>query len=195
VWLSSVIRVGEQLWGTDIQSGYSDELNAIIPAADFGWNVVEGTHCFNPNVKCDMTNKVAPTISMDVPANANVDYFGITGIVSIGSGNFLASWNGTMDTMGNAGQPLIRLLNTTDGTYQAVSIVDYRGVPFAWYYNTIQFARMTAENETTPIYVLGQYGSNRSSVLFRLEEVDDSASGAMSIFVALSVAVIAALFH
>jgi glucose/arabinose dehydrogenase len=189
VWPQNLVWVGETMYATDVMSGAADELNAVVRGEDHGWNVVEGDTCVNPRVNCDKNNKVAPIISIP-SGNASVDMYGISGLAHVGRGNFLASWNGTWP------QGVIRLLNTTGRTYKDVTVVDYRGVSMQWYYNGVQFVRMHAENDDSPIYVLGQYWGNSSSILFRLEQVDElNGSAHVSVLAALVIALIAALFH
>jgi glucose/arabinose dehydrogenase len=59
-WRFSFDRGGTRLFCGDVGQNSFEEVDLITKGGNFGWNVMEGAHCFNPPSGCDMTNKILP---------------------------------------------------------------------------------------------------------------------------------------
>jgi glucose/arabinose dehydrogenase len=59
-WRFSFERGGTRLFCGDVGQDSWEEVDLITKGGNFGWNVMEGAHCFNPSSGCDMTNKILP---------------------------------------------------------------------------------------------------------------------------------------
>ena len=62
-WRTSLDAVTGDLWIADVGQSNWEEINVARAGAaglDFGWNTLEGTHCFEPSSGCDTTGKTAP---------------------------------------------------------------------------------------------------------------------------------------
>jgi len=59
-WRFSFERGGTRLFAGDVGQDSFEEVDLITKGGNFGWNVMEGTHCFNPSSGCDMSGKVFP---------------------------------------------------------------------------------------------------------------------------------------
>jgi glucose/arabinose dehydrogenase len=59
-WRFSFERGGTRLFAGDVGESSWEEVDVVTKGGNFGWNVMEGNHCFNPSTGCDTTNKIAP---------------------------------------------------------------------------------------------------------------------------------------
>jgi glucose/arabinose dehydrogenase len=59
-WRFSFERGGTRLFCGDVGQESFEEVDLITKGGNFGWNVMEGAHCFNPPTGCDMANKILP---------------------------------------------------------------------------------------------------------------------------------------
>jgi glucose/arabinose dehydrogenase len=48
------------LWGADVGQNEWEELNIIEKGKNYGWRIMEGKHCFNPENDCDTKGLVLP---------------------------------------------------------------------------------------------------------------------------------------
>jgi len=64
-WRFSFERGGTRLFCGDVGQNSFEEVDLITKGGNFGWNVMEGAHCFNPPSGCDMTNKILPIAEYD----------------------------------------------------------------------------------------------------------------------------------
>ena len=55
MWRFSWDPVTEWLWGADVGQNAWDEVDIIKPGLNYGWNTMEGNHCFDPPTNCDQT--------------------------------------------------------------------------------------------------------------------------------------------
>ena len=54
-WRFSFDNTTGKLWAADVGQGAWEEVNVITPGSNYGWNVREGAHCFNPATGCANT--------------------------------------------------------------------------------------------------------------------------------------------
>ena len=59
-WRFSFEPITNRLFVADVGQDSWEEVDILQKGGNFGWNVMEGTHCFNPSTGCDMSNKVLP---------------------------------------------------------------------------------------------------------------------------------------
>ena len=59
-WRFSFEPVTNRLFVADVGQESWEEVDILQKGGNFGWNVMEGTHCFSPSTGCDMSNKVLP---------------------------------------------------------------------------------------------------------------------------------------
>lgn len=58
-WRFSFDAQNGSLWTGDVGQGEKEEVNIIEPAGNYGWNILEGTSCFNSQ-DCDEAGTIAP---------------------------------------------------------------------------------------------------------------------------------------
>jgi glucose/arabinose dehydrogenase len=58
-WRFSFDKVG-RLWAADVGQNSWEEINLIENGGNYGWRIMEGLHCFNPNDGCDQDGLILP---------------------------------------------------------------------------------------------------------------------------------------
>ncbi len=68
-WRFSFDRMTGDLYVGDVGQGAWEEIDVEAAAAsgggNYGWNDMEGTHCFDPDPGCDQSNRITPVIEWD----------------------------------------------------------------------------------------------------------------------------------
>ncbi len=59
-WRFSFDKISRQLFAGDVGQDLWEEVNIINKGANYGWRIVEGTHCHNPAMGCDIKGITMP---------------------------------------------------------------------------------------------------------------------------------------
>ncbi|HEX3323026.1 MAG TPA: PQQ-dependent sugar dehydrogenase [Terriglobales bacterium] len=71
-WRFSFDRSSNRLFVGDVGQDNYEEVDIGQKGANFGWNIMEGAHCFNPPIGCDMTGLILPIIEYAHPEGETV---------------------------------------------------------------------------------------------------------------------------
>jgi hypothetical protein len=53
------------LWAGDVGQNKWEEIDIIAKGANYGWNIMEGSHCYSPATGCDRSGLTPPIIEYD----------------------------------------------------------------------------------------------------------------------------------
>ena len=59
-WRFSFEPVTNRMFVADVGQESWEEIDLLQKGGNFGWRVMEGTHCYNPSSGCDTSNKILP---------------------------------------------------------------------------------------------------------------------------------------
>ncbi len=62
-WRFSFDRETGKLWAGDVGQNDWEEINVIQKGKNYGWRLLEGTHCFNPESRCRTANNLADPVT------------------------------------------------------------------------------------------------------------------------------------
>lgn len=60
VWRFSFDPETDKLWAADVGQNAYEEIDIIESGKNYGWNIMEGLHCYNPSSGCDETGLELP---------------------------------------------------------------------------------------------------------------------------------------
>ena len=61
-WRFSFDRPSGRLFMADVGENSFEEIDIVQKGGNYGWNVMEGSHCFNPATGCNMTGLALPIV-------------------------------------------------------------------------------------------------------------------------------------
>jgi glucose/arabinose dehydrogenase len=64
-WRFSFDAENGQLWTGDVGQNAYEEIDIIEKGGNYGWNIMEASHCFEPEENCDQTGLVMPVWEYD----------------------------------------------------------------------------------------------------------------------------------
>ena len=64
-WRFSFDRAGGRLFAGDVGQDKYEEIDILTSGGNFGWNTMEGMHCFNPASGCNMSGLTLPIAEYD----------------------------------------------------------------------------------------------------------------------------------
>lgn len=64
-WRFSFDRADGRLFAGDVGQDKYEEIDILTSGGNFGWNTMEGMHCFNPSSGCNMSGPILPIAEYD----------------------------------------------------------------------------------------------------------------------------------
>ena len=64
-WRFSFDRLNGNLWAGDVGQNLWEEVDLIQTGKNYGWNIMEGFHCYKPSINCDTTGLTMPVVEYD----------------------------------------------------------------------------------------------------------------------------------
>lgn len=61
-WRFSFDRRNGDLWTGDVGQNAFEEVDLVLRGGNYGWNTLEGNHCFSPRSGCDASGTILPVI-------------------------------------------------------------------------------------------------------------------------------------
>lgn len=71
-WRFSFDPVTGDLWTGDVGQNRFEEIDLVVRGGNYGWNVLEGTHCFSPKTGCDQTGTAPPVLEYPINGECSV---------------------------------------------------------------------------------------------------------------------------
>ena len=69
-WRFSFDRATGELWAGDVGQNRWEEIDLIAPGSNYGWNTLEGAHCFSPREGCKREGTVPPVWEYSLEGDA-----------------------------------------------------------------------------------------------------------------------------
>jgi len=64
-WRFSFDPYTNSCWVADVGQDLYEEIDILVYGGNYGWNIMEGSHCYNPATGCDTTGLILPIYTYD----------------------------------------------------------------------------------------------------------------------------------
>ena len=71
-WRFSFDRQNGDLWAGDVGQNAFEEVDLVSRGGNYGWNILEGGHCFSPRTGCDPSGTILPVIEYSADKGCSV---------------------------------------------------------------------------------------------------------------------------
>ncbi len=71
-WRFSFDRQNGDLWAGDVGQNSFEEVDLVHKGGNYGWNTLEGNHCFSPRTGCDPSRSLLPVIEYSTSRGCSV---------------------------------------------------------------------------------------------------------------------------
>ena len=71
-WRFSFDEATGDLWTGDVGQNRFEEIDLVVRGGNYGWNVLEGTHCFSPKAECDPAGTAFPVLEYPIDGGCSV---------------------------------------------------------------------------------------------------------------------------
>jgi uncharacterized repeat protein (TIGR03806 family) len=71
-WRFSFDRLSGDLWAADVGQNIWEEVDLISGGRNYGWNIMEGFHCYRPSTNCDTSGLTLPVVEYDHDAGNSI---------------------------------------------------------------------------------------------------------------------------
>jgi len=71
-WRFSFDHNNGNLWVGDVGQSSWEEVDLVQGGKNYGWNIMEGFHCYNPSSGCDTTGLTMPIVEYDHPTGISI---------------------------------------------------------------------------------------------------------------------------
>ena len=71
-WRFSFDRQTGDLWAGDVGQNSYEEVDLVLRGGNYGWNILEGGHCFSPRTGCDPSGTELPVIEYSLDEGCSV---------------------------------------------------------------------------------------------------------------------------
>ena len=71
-WRFSFDRDTGQLWVGDVGQNSFEEVDLAVKGGNYGWNTLEGSHCFRPSSSCDPKGTILPVVEYGASQGCSV---------------------------------------------------------------------------------------------------------------------------
>ena len=75
-WRMSFDSLNNNLWVGDVGQNSYEEINIIVSGGNYGWNIMEGFHCYNPKNDCAQSDLELPVFEYETGKEGNCSIVG-----------------------------------------------------------------------------------------------------------------------
>ena len=75
-WRMSFDSLNNNLWVGDVGQNSYEEINIIVSGGNYGWNIMEGFHCYNPKNDCSQSGLKLPVFEYETGKEGNCSIVG-----------------------------------------------------------------------------------------------------------------------
>ena len=71
-WRFSFDKTTNKLWAADVGQNRVEEINIVESGKNYGWNIMEGSQCFNPPQDCPQEDLILPVYEYEHPLGKSI---------------------------------------------------------------------------------------------------------------------------